>query len=561
MLAGLSAISDLVQVKKNTFWRAYKFPSQDTKLRLGSLATVPATKFRPQDTNLPLGSFATIPQIEFRPGLVSIVDMWPSEGKLVLENFMGLNGASALALVQQLTLHPPLPLDTSGIQSAISQVIQDQRRKLQKRRFRAADDLLSTGTPRLRGARAKLLTKGASVSGCAAVVKAMNGTVLPIQGPPGSGKTYLTARVILALVKAGYRVGVSSNSHEAIRNVLLEVEEARSGVKFSIVHKMPNNYEGYPDDSGIRHTASNRDDRLNTSCVVGGTAFFFSNREEAEFDWLFVDEAGQVSLANMVAMATAARNIVLVGDPCQLPQVVQGTHPHPADLSCLEWILGEHATVPPNRGIFLPKSYRMHPKVCRFISEHVYEGRLKNHPSTAKQKIAGTPWPDAGAFWVPCAHAGNAQSAEEEVRAIRRAITDLLRGTWIDRNGKLRRMRKSDIIVVAPYNAQVNALTRGLQKDIRVGTVDRFQGKEAAACLVSMTASSIEEVPRGMDFLFSLNRINVAVSRAKALALVFGSERLREARCDTVEQIRLVNTLCALPAASVHTLDGEARRA
>ena len=526
-LAGLSAIGDLVQVKKNAFRRAYKFPPQDTKLRTGSLATIPVT-------DLP-------------PGLVSIVEMRPSEGKLVLENFNWVNGTTAFSLVQKLDLHPPLSLDTFYIQNAIGRVIRDQRRKLQKRRFRAADDLLATSAPRLKGSRAKLLAKGASAQGCVAVVKAMNGTVLPIQGPPGSGKTYLTARAILALVKAGHRVGVSSNSHEAIRNVLLEVEEAREGMKFSIIHKMPDSHEGYPDGSGIRRTDRNRDRGLDTSHVVGGTAYLFSRRREAEFDWLFVDEAGQVSLANMVAMATAARNVVLVGDPCQLPQVVQGTHPHPADLSCLEWILGEHATVPPDRGIFLPKSYRMHPKVCRFISEQVYEGRLKNHPSTARQKIAGTPWPEAGAFWVPCAHVGNAQSAEEEVRAIRRAITDLLRGAWIDRNGKLRRMRKSDIIVVAPYNAQVNALTRGLQKDIRVGTVDRFQGKEAAACLVSMTASSIEEVPQGMDFLFSLNRINVAVSRAKALALVFGSERLREARCDTVEQIRLVNTLCALP--------------
>ena len=520
-LVGLSAISEIVR-NRQASRRAYKFPPQDTKLRRESIATV------------------SVPDLGL--GSVSIVGMWPSDRRLVLENFYDTDDKF---LMPQLTLHPQLPLDTSNIQNAIRRVIQDQRRKLQKRRFRAADDLLSASAPRLRRSRDKLLAKGASVAGCVAVVKAMNGTVLPIQGPPGSGKTYLMARVILALVKAGHRIGVSSNSHEAIRNVLLEVAEAHKGMKFGIIHKMPESYEGYPDDSGIRRTIKGRR-VLDSSRVVGGTAHLFSSRKEAEFDWLFVDEAGQVSLANMVAMATAARNVVLVGDPCQLPQVVQGSHPYPADLSCLEWILAEHATVPPDRGIFLPKSYRMHPDVCRFISEQVYEGRLKNHASTRKQKIVGTPWPEAGAFWVPCAHTGNAQSAEEEVRAIRRAITNLLRGTWTDRNGTTRPMRKSDIIVVAPYNAQVNALIRGLQKDIRVGTVDRFQGKEAAVCLVSMTASSIEEVPRGMDFLFSLNRINVAVSRAKALALVFGSERLREAGCDTVEQIRLVNTLCAL---------------
>jgi uncharacterized protein len=162
--------------------------------------------------------------------------------------------------------------------------------------------------------------------------------------------------------------------------------------------------------------------------------------------------------------------------------------------------------------------------------------------------VTGTSYPAAGAFWVPVAHEGNAQAASEEVEAIGQAIDDLLRGRWTDQAGDTRRMTPADIIVVAPYNAQVNALRAALPESIRVGTVDKFQGQEAPVCLVSMTASSAEEIPRGVEFLFSLNRVNVAVSRAKALALVFGSPRLREARCDTVERMRLVNTLCALPS-------------
>jgi uncharacterized protein len=260
-----------------------------------------------------------------------------------------------------------------------------------------------------------------------------------------------------------------------------------------------------------------------------------------------VDEAGQVGLANMVAMGRAARNIVLVGDPRQLPQVIQGAHPEPANLSCLDWMLGDHATIPPDRGIFLPVSRRMHPEVCRFISEQVYEGRLTSHADTARQGVSGTRFPEAGAFWVPVAHEGNAQVSTEEVAAIQAAIADLLQGEWTEKDGTRRAIRETDIIVVAPYNAQVNALRDALPPGIRVGTVDKFQGQEAPVCLVSMTASSAEETPRGMDFLFSLNRINVAVSRAKGLALVFGAPRLREAKCETVEQMRLVNTLCALP--------------
>jgi len=316
-----------------------------------------------------------------------------------------------------------------------------------------------------------------------------------------------------------------------------------------IGHKVSSGEDGYPDDcTGIIRSTANDDSLWGRAHVVGGTAFFFARSEhEQALDWLFIDEAGQVGLANMVAMGRCARNIVLVGDPRQLPQVIQGAHPDPANLSCLEWMLGEHATIPPDRGIFLPVSRRMHPDVCRFISRQVYEGRLVSAPDTAVQAVRGTGFPEAGAFWAPVVHEGNAQIAAEEVAAIQAAIDDLLSGSWTDKDGTTRALEPADIIVVAPYNAQVNALQDALPAGIRVGTVDKFQGQEAPVCLVSMTASSVEETPRGMDFLFSLNRINVAVSRAKGLALVFGAPRLREAKCNTVEQMRLVNTLCALP--------------
>jgi uncharacterized protein len=209
-------------------------------------------------------------------------------------------------------------------------------------------------------------------------------------------------------------------------------------------------------------------------------------------------------------------------------------------------MLGDHATIPADRGIFLHTSRRMHPEVCGFISEQVYEGRLTSHPDTAHQRVTGTTLPEAGAFWVPVSHEGNAQIAAEEVAAIQAAARDLLRGTWTEKDGSTRPMRQADLIVVAPYNAQVNALRDALPDGIRVGTVDKFQGQEAPVCLVSMTASSADETSRGMEFLFSHNRINVAVSRAKGLSLVFGAPRLRETKCDTVAQMRLVNTLCAL---------------
>lgn len=519
-MGGLVAVEGLEPVKQSV-QRRYRYPEQETKLRVGKKPTVPA----------PEGL-----------AVVTITDLDRAQREVVLK----VGRARAELLADRLTLHPEKPIGTEVLAEAMRDVIADQCGPV---RFRAVDDLLSRAAPRLHG-DGPIMQGDDPVVGMVAAVRRMKGTVLPVQGPPGTGKTHVTARAILALVREGFRVGVTSNSHEAIRNVLMgclrAMEDADLPLTLDMVHKVSGEEDGYPDGTAIRRTTDNAE-AASGQQVVGGTAYFFTREENVqEFDWLFVDEAGQVGLANMAAMGRAARNIVLVGDPRQLPQVIQGSHPEPANLSCLDWMLGDHATVPPDRGIFLGVTRRMHPDVNGFISDQVYEGRLGSHADTAVQSVTGTRFPNAGAFWVPVPHEGNAQIAPEEVGAIRAACEELVGGEWTGKDGATRPLRDRDIVVLAPYNAQVNALREALPAGIRVGTVDKFQGQEAPVCIVSMTASSAEETPRGMDFLFSLNRINVAVSRAKALALVFGAPRLREAKCETVEQMRLVNTLCAL---------------
>ncbi len=521
-LGGLEAIGPAEPVKQS-MRRAYRFPPQETKLRAGQRPNVPDEE-----------GFASVALEAFDA----------TAGRLVLK----VGAARAHVLADRLTLHPPSPINTGVIAEALSDVIDDQ---CGPRSYRAVDDLLSRRAPRLTGRSGNILQGEDPVAGTIAAVQAMDETVLPIQGPPGTGKTYVTARAILTLARGGARVGVTSNSHEAVRNVLMgclaALEDEDLPITLDLIHKVSSDDDSYPDDCPISRTTSNEVAAAGGH-VVGGTAWFFAREENLQaFDWLFVDEAGQVGLANMAAMGRAARNIVLVGDPRQLPQVVQGAHPEPANLSCLEWMLGEHATVPADRGIFLPTSRRMHPALCGFISDQVYEGRLESHPDTAQQAVTGTSWPEAGAFMVPVAHEGNAQVAQEEVAAIKAAVRALLKGKWRDQSGAMRPMRASDIIVVAPYNAQVNALRNALHASIRVGTVDKFQGQEAPVCLVSMTASSAEDIPRGLEFLYSTNRLNVAISRAKALTLLFASPRLREAKCETIEQMRLVNVVCALP--------------
>jgi uncharacterized protein len=528
-LAGLEALGPVEPVKRS-FTRSYRFPPQETKLRGGKKATVPV--------------------IDGPPATVGIEAMDRQARRITVKAGPGKDHL----LADRLTLHPDWPLNTDVIAAALRDVIADQ---CGPRRYRAVDDLLSRAAPRLSTGPLQPVSDPTSdpVAGTIAAVTAMEDTVLPIQGPPGTGKTHVTARAILALVRTGARVGVTSNSHEAIRNVLMgcldALEDDDLPITLDLVHKTSDENGSYAADCPVRRTNSN-DEATGGRHVVGATAWFFSRDENVQaFDWLFVDEAGQVGLANLAAMGRAARNTVLVGDPRQLPQVIQGAHPPPANLSCLDWMLSEHATVPPDRGIFLPVSRRMHPEVCRFISDQVYEGRLTSHPDTARQAVIGTRFPQAGAFWVPVPHEGNAQIAPEEVAVITAAVSDLLTGTWTGKDGTTRPLRPTDIIVVAPYNAQVNALRDALPEEIRVGTVDKFQGQEAPVCLISMTASSAEETPRGMEFLFSPNRINAAVSRAKGLALVFGAPRLREAKCETVEHMRLVNTICALPCPQV----------
>lgn len=216
---------------------------------------------------------------------------------------------------------------------------------------------------------------------------------------------------------------------------LAALEDVDPPIELDLVHKVSGSENSYPEDCTVRRTTDNAD-AAEGGHVVGGTAFFFARDENVQaFDWLFVDEAGQVGLANMLAMGRAARNIVLVGDPRQLPQVIQGAHPEPANLSCLNWMLGDFATVPPDRGIFLPVSRRMHPQVCDFIPDQVYEGWLASHSDTARQGMTGTSFPHAGAFWVPVPHEGNAQIAPEGVAAVAAAAKDVLNGVSTGKGG------------------------------------------------------------------------------------------------------------------------------
>jgi predicted RecB family nuclease len=433
--------------------------------------------------------------------------------------------------------------------------------------YRAVRDLLARALPRVRERARGSSLQTMELSEQKALVAALDSSYLFIQGPPGSGKTWAGARLIVSLIAGGKRVGVSATSHKAINNLLREVEKValEEGVTFAGLKK------GEDDDELrgrlIADTSSNEECESSDAQLIAGTSWLFARANmTARLDYLFIDEAGQVSLADAVATGTAARNIVLLGDPQQLAQVRQGVHPVvPAEpnsagqtvgpnfssaarssgCSVLEHLLGEVATVSEDRGLFLANSWRMHPEVCRFVSEHSYEGRLQSAPGCERQVVSSPGLSGAGLRYIPIEHRDNSQQSPEEADAIAAEVRLLLAGgTFTDRDGLSRPLAPPDILVVAPYNMQVRCLREALPDDVEVGTVDKFQGREAAVVFFSMASSSGEDVPRGLAFLFNRNRFNVAISRAKCLSVVVCSPRLMEARCRTVREMGLVNALC-----------------
>jgi uncharacterized protein len=418
--------------------------------------------------------------------------------------------------------------------------------------YLAVEAILKRDLPTLRGRpRGAPLVDGGRdvVTASIDAIEAMVDSYLLVQGPPGAGKTYTSSHAIVELLAKGFKVGVSSNSHKAINKLLSDVETlaAERAFSFSGVKKSTTEDQAL-NGKVIQDVFENKDVDV-TADLLAGTAWLFARPDlDRVLDYLFVDEAGQVALANVVAMGLSARNIVLIGDQMQLGQPIQGVHPGDSGNSVLEFLLGTAATVPPERGIFLSTTRRMHQEVCEFISEAVYDGRLKPDASNQNQTLILTDAHSAikpvGLSFVELRHSGCSQKSEPEAKEVRRIFESLLAQRWINRDSLELPISVSDILVVSPYNMQVNLLRAVLPQGARVGTVDKFQGQEAAAVVISMTTSSAEELPRDIEFLFSRNRLNVAISRARCLAVIVASGRLLEVPCRTVEQMRLVNTLC-----------------
>lgn len=415
-----------------------------------------------------------------------------------------------------------------------------------------ARGLLLALPPRLRSGPFVSAPGESAVDFAVRIAGDLDETVLAIQGPPGSGKTYTGGEMICALIKQGKKVGVTATSHKVIRNLLDAVGKAAQepGVGVKLAHRKD---EDANEASPVRILGSN-EDGLNAlqsgeANVLGGTAWLWARPEFAKaVDVLFVDEAGQMSLANVLAVSHAAESVVLLGDPQQLEQPQKGSHPEGVNASALQHILDEDKTLSPEHGIFLPVTWRLAPSICAFTSELFYESRLTSKPGLEHQRLTGVGDYDGSGLWaVDVDHDGNRNSSAEEVEVVAGLVASLIApgAQWIDEDGNTAQMTGQHVLVVAPYNAHVSRLAERLASTgVRVGTVDKFQGQEAPVVIYAMATSRPEDAPRGMEFLYSLNRLNVATSRARCAAFLVASPRLFAPECRTPRQMKLANALC-----------------
>lgn len=452
-------------------------------------------------------------------------------------------------------LIPGFPFQTNEQRKAIARIAQRYLDETLASAHPATRSLLLAQRPRTRAQRDILQPATIDPEAVGTLIKDLDRSHLAIQGPPGSGKSTLAAAVIADLLANGKRVGIVAGGHKAIHNLLHKIEEhvgARKG-RFIGLQKYSNTTEGSQyisihTSSWIETTETN--DAFGAAHdLAAGTPWLFAREEmTGRYDYLFIDEAGQMSLADALACSTAAQNVVLLGDPLQLKSVSQGAHPPGSDLSILQHLLGTHETIDPRDGIFLDRSYRMAPSICSFISHAIYEDRLHAAPSCARNVVEAPGFAGSGLRYLPVVHDGNARGSDEEAEAVCETAKALLRGSVTIGAHAARPIEPHDLIVVSPYNDQRKRIRKALEAAglgaIRVGTVDKFQGQEAAVVLYSMATSNEATLPRDLAFLFERNRLNVAISRAQCMSILVCSPELLGVRCSTPEQMALVNLLC-----------------
>ncbi len=369
----------------------------------------------------------------------------------------------------------------------------------------------------------------------------MQGSYLAIQGPPGTGKSTMLGEVIAKLYHDGYKVGLAAPNYASSLNLAKKVSYYLN--EGEVIDFLGGSEEIKKEIEENEHIRSATDSQSNKSNLLST----FINRichkrYEDQFDFIVIDEVGQVPLATTLAATQATKNLVLIGDPQQLPQVKKGSHPNNNGFTTLEYLVGEGVTIQKELGVFLDKTYRLHPTINSFISTFFYDNRLLNDNFTSKRFLNSykKPLVPSGIQFINVDHEGNTQASFEEIDALEDIIENLLTSE-INLGSQIRKLVEEDILIVSPYNLQVYEIGKRLGEKFRVGTVDKFQGQEAPVVIVSLAASNYEDAPRGIDFILNYNRMNVALSRAQCLSIVIGSPKLTNLHYQSLNSIKLSN--------------------
>jgi len=527
-IAGLSFVETVTP--GNCPVHRYTFPAQETSLREGDNLYI-ANSFTPDN---PYGVSC---------GKVAAID---NE-----KNYVDIKKTKATAEIHPDAVHEYDIITIKTLWEAILSIASEVEENglSPMGDYFAAKDLLMKRKPRLINKEEGVTIKEGEdrVAAACRIALNLNRSILPIQGPPGTGKTYTGARIILELLKAKKKVGVTAVSHRVVMTLFEAInEQAReAGIDVQFVHK------GDKDDRlpWVKELKKKKE-VLNAAdgVVFGGTAWLWADNEvRGALDYLIIDEAGQMSLSQALAASRAAKNLVLLGDPQQLEQPQRGAHPENSGIAALTHLLDGDVVMPEGKGLFLNETRRIHPNIAQFTSEIFYKGQLKALPGLENQCIqGGTRFDGAGLFYVPVEHRANQNRSAEEIEKIKEIVDELLtKGSWSNAKKEVAPLTPNDILIVAPYNAQVDALKEAIPvlRD-NIGTVDKFQGREAPVVIYSLAASTVQDAPRGLNFIFNPNRLNVATSRARCICILVASPALFEAECNSVEQMRWANGVC-----------------
>ena len=534
-------IGDLRKIKepvpeKKSYIYTYKFPEQEYKLREADQATIANELLLDQRSNA---------------GKIVKID--------AMERMVQLKrGVKSGTLPDNLSIGPSTPVRSTGLEASTYRYI-DSLFDLNYKKYKALNEILSKEIPDI-----KTIKKGDKITNSDNFLEEIPKTILNldnsylfIQGPPGTGKTFQVANAIIELIKKGKKIAVSGNSHKVIHNLLDKIEKIANEKNFSFkglkkcsVDKEETVYKGE-----FITSSSNEKDFINALGsddikLFAGTKFHLcSNYYDRAVDYLFIDEAGQISLADVISIGTVAKNIILVGDQMQLGQPTKGTHPGESGKSILDYLLEEKDTIPEDKGIFLNKTYRLHPNLNSFISGNFYESRLLVDDVTKNRNIQ---FPKKyiiqkeGIYFISVNHLDNSQKSVEECQIIKKLYKEFLGLEMTDLNDKKRKIKIDDILTISPYNVQVNYLKSELKKDARIGTIDKFQGQEAPITIISMTSSDSESLPRNKEFFFDRKRLNVAISRAQCVSIIIFNPNLLLTSPKDVNQIRLLNNFFKL---------------